>query len=81
MAEFAPNTPVLVGVAAIQQKLERFEDAREAVTLMERALTAAATDAMPDADSAEALLRRADEILVPKGLWKYSDPARLLSVA
>ncbi|MFT6892354.1 MAG: hypothetical protein ACJASY_004414, partial [Halioglobus sp.] len=39
MAEFAPNTPVLVGVAAIQQKLERFEDAREAVTLMERALT------------------------------------------
>lgn len=76
MPDCAPDTPVLVGVAAVQQKLDDYEQALEPVALMERALRAAAVDA----DCPE-LLQRADEILVPKSLWGYSDPARLLADA
>lgn len=71
-----PNTPVLVGVAAFQQQNPDFEKALEPVAIMERALRDAAEDA-----GAMALLERADEILVPKGIWGYSDPGRLLATA
>jgi acetyl-CoA C-acetyltransferase len=74
MAECAPNTPVLVGVAAVQQKMEDFRQALEPVALMERALRDAAADAGSDE-----LLARADEILVPNSLWAYRDPARILA--
>ena len=74
MAEFAPDTPVLVGVAAVQQKIADFHQALEPLALMEQALR----DAAADAGSA-ALLARADEILVPKGIWGYSDPGRVLA--
>ena len=74
MADLPGNTPVLVGVAAVQQKLEDFSQALEPVALMEQALR----DAAADAGSAE-LLARADEIMVPKSLWGYSDPGRLLA--
>lgn len=76
MAEFPANTPVLVGVAAVQQKLDDYQRALEPVALMEQALRSAAADA----GSVE-LLRRADEILVPKSMWGYSDPGRLLANA
>lgn len=76
MSEYAANTPVLVGVAAVQQKLEDFSQALEPVALMEQALRDAAADTgCPD------LLYRADEILIPKSLWGYSDPGRLLADA
>ncbi len=81
MAELPPNTPVLVGIGAVQQKLDQFENAQEPLALMERALRDAATDAMSNVKAGEELLRRANEIMVPKGLWEYSDPARLLSSA
>lgn len=68
------STPVLVGVAACQQKEPDFERALEPLALMERALRDAAADA-----GAPQLLSMADEILVPKGIWAYSDPARLLA--
>jgi acetyl-CoA C-acetyltransferase len=74
MTEYDPNAPVLVGVAAVQQKLEDFEQALEPVALMERALRDAALDA-----GSKALLERAGEIVVPKGIWSYSDPGRLLA--
>jgi acetyl-CoA C-acetyltransferase len=76
MAEGAANTPVLVGVAAVQQKLDDYRQALEPVALMEQALRNAAADA-----GCKALLSRADEILVPKSLWGYSDPGRLLADA
>lgn len=76
MAELAANTPVLVGVAAVQQKLDDYQQALEPVGLMERALR----DAAADAGSGE-LLRQADEIMVPKSMWGYSDPGRLLADA
>lgn len=76
MAEYAANTPVLVGVAAVQQKIDDYRQALEPVALMERALLDAAADAgCPD------LLRKADEIYVPKSMWGYSDPGRLLANA
>ncbi|MCP4843075.1 MAG: acetyl-CoA acetyltransferase, partial [Halieaceae bacterium] len=74
MGDCAPTTPVLVGVGAVQQKLEDYRKALEPVALMEQALRAAAADA-----GTEALLARADEILVPNSLWGYRDPARILA--
>ena len=71
MADLAPNTPILVGVGAVQQKKSDTAGLDEAVVLMERALHSAALDA-----GCDALLAEADEILVPKGIWSYSDPAR-----
>ncbi|CAA0126351.1 Uncharacterised protein [Halioglobus japonicus] len=76
MAELAANTPILVGVAAVQQKMDDYKSAREASALMEQALRDAATDA----GSAE-LLTQADEIMVPRSLWGYSDPGRLVADA
>lgn len=76
MAEFTPDTPVLVGVAAVQQKIADFHQALEPLALMEQALH----DAAADAGNA-ALLARAGEILVPKGIWGYSDPGRVLASA
>lgn len=76
MAEYNANTPVLVGVAAVQQKTDDYKQALEPVALMEQALRDAATDA-----GCPELLTRADEILVPKSLWGYSDPGRLLADA
>ena len=76
MADYTPLTPVLVGVAAIQQKLADYQQALEPVALMEQALRGAAADA-----GSPGLLQRAGEILVPKGIWGYSDPGRLLADA
>lgn len=74
MPDVPANTPVLVGVAAVMQKLADHRLAAEPIALMEQALRAAAQDA-----GNESLLARADEILVPKSLWEYSDPGRLLA--
>ena len=76
MPEYTANTPVLVGVAALQQKVDDYRQALEPVGLMEQALRDAATDA-----GCDELLAVADEILVPKSLWGYSDPGRLLADA
>lgn len=70
------NTPVLVGVAAFQQQNSDFHEALEPVAIMERVLR----DAAADAGNLE-LLSRAGEILVPRGMWAYSDPGRLLTDA
>lgn len=80
-ADLPPNTPILIGVAAVQQKLESFEDALEPIALMEQALHRAALDVESTAMSGATILARADEIIVPKGMWDYSDPAGLLAEA
>ncbi|MEM9254882.1 MAG: acetyl-CoA acetyltransferase [Pseudomonadota bacterium] len=76
MTELADNTPVLVGVAAVQEKQDDYRAAREPVALMEQALRDAASDA-----GCDELLEGAQEIMVPASLWGYSDPARLLAEA
>ncbi|MCB1690278.1 MAG: hypothetical protein KDI33_17400 [Halioglobus sp.] len=76
MAELAANTPVLVGIAAVQQKLDDYRQALEPVALMEQALRDAATDA-----GCADILLQADEIMVPRSIWGYSDPGRLVADA
>ena len=69
-----PRTPVLVGVAAIQQHAEDPHDASEPLDLMEDALRRAAEDA-----GSKALLESVDSIWAPRGFWSYSDPGRILA--
>jgi acetyl-CoA C-acetyltransferase len=66
-----PRTPVLVGAAAISQRTDDPSAASSAVDLMARACEEAAADA-GDAS----LLRAAGAVYVPKGSWRFVDPAR-----
>ncbi|MCP5060610.1 MAG: acetyl-CoA acetyltransferase [bacterium] len=70
----SPRTPVLVGIAAIEQRLEDPSGAREAWELMADALLAAGEDS-----GHPSLLREASSIRVPRGFWQYSDPGRLVA--
>lgn len=76
MTEIAPNTPVIVGVAAVQQRIETAGEGMEASELMVEALRRAA-----EAAGSTELLQRADRIEVPKGIWGYSDPGSLVADA
>ncbi len=69
-----PRTPILVGAAAVEQRLPDPEAALEPVALMAEALGLAADDA-----GSRDLLVRADAIAVPRGFWDYPDPGRLLA--
>jgi acetyl-CoA C-acetyltransferase len=71
-----PRTPVLVGVAAVEQREEDPDRALEPVELMARALEQAGDDA-----GSRAWLEDADAIFVPRGMWAYPDPGRLLAEA
>ncbi len=70
-----PNRrPVIVGLAQSSQKLEDPRLALSPLDQMERVIRAAAEDA-----GAPALVGALDAIAVPKGLWRYGDPGRLLA--
>lgn len=69
-----PRTPVVVGVAAASQRFDDPADALEPIDLMEQALVGAADDA-----GTSGLLEAIDEIRVPRGMWRYSDPGRMLA--
>lgn len=69
-----PRTPVLVGAAAVSQRSEDPREALDAPALMVRALEAAAEDA-----GDRGLLARADVVAVPRGMWEYADPGRLVA--
>jgi len=68
------RTPVLVGAAAVQQRLDDPAAAKEPVELMIDALERAAADA-----GSRALLAQATSVRVPRGFWDYSDPGRLIA--
>ncbi|MFT5033053.1 MAG: acetyl-CoA C-acetyltransferase [Bacteroidia bacterium] len=73
---YTKNTPVLVGIGTITQREADPSQADEAVRLMVRASEAAAADCgKPE------LLSGVQRIAVPKGVWGYSDPARLVADA
>lgn len=69
-----PNTPILVGIGIAQQREANPMDGLQAYELMIKAVRTAATDA-----GSEQLLADADSISVPKGIWSYTDPARLVA--
>ncbi len=70
------TTPVLVAAAAVEQKFDEPNAGLEATGLMAQALRRAA-----EAAAAPALLQQIQRIYVPKGMWAYSDPARLVAEA
>ncbi len=72
-----PRTPVLVGSAALTQRSADPTTAEDAVTLMARALRAAADDAGgPDP---QRLISRAELIMAPQASWKCADPGRMVA--
>ncbi len=68
------RTPVLVGAAALQQHGDDPLATDDAVTLMTRAVEHAAADT-----GARGLLERAQLVAVPKGMWAYHDPGRIVA--
>jgi acetyl-CoA C-acetyltransferase len=70
----AQTTPVLVGEGQVLQRCEDPREAAEPLALMLAALEQAGADA-----GAPELLRRADAIYVPRGMWRYGDPGRALA--
>ena len=69
-----PQTPVLVGACAVQQRCEHPDEGVEPVELMIRALERAAEDA-----GSRDLLARADVVRVPRGFWDYPRPGPALA--
>ncbi len=69
------RTPVLAGIGVATQREEDPARAMDPLGLMMQAVRAAA------ADSSIALLPRIGRILVPKGRWSYTDPARAIAHA
>ena len=70
------NTPVLVAAAAVEQQVEDPAQAREACALMTDAVLRAAQEA-----GCRDLPAMAERIYVPRGMWGYTDPARLIAEA
>src|SRR5688500_18419974 len=68
-----PRAPVLVGCGQVKQRCDDPRDALEPLALMAEAAERAADDA-----GSRALLRSLDSIRVPRGLWRYSNPASIL---
>jgi acetyl-CoA C-acetyltransferase len=67
------NTPVIVGVGAMTQRVDDPREALEPLDLMGLALERAAHDA-----GEPGLLSVADAVWIPRGFWPYSSPGRML---
>jgi acetyl-CoA C-acetyltransferase len=76
MSDVAANTPVLVGIGIIGQKLEDWTRAKEPVDLMIDAAASAVEDS-----GAQGIASQIERVYVPRGLWHYADPARLVADA
>lgn len=69
-----PRRPVLVGAAAVSQRIDDHTAAREPIELLIEAFEKAADDA-----GSRDLLRRASVIRTPEGFPPYPDPGRLVA--
>ena len=67
------NTPVVVGVGDIQQK-NNFDNLDEALVLMDKATKLAIKDS-----GQEDIKNYIEEVLIPKGFWKYRDPGKWIA--
>lgn len=76
MKDLPKSTPVIVGIGIRNQKESDPALAANAIELMIASVNAAAEDA-----GTNKLLEECDTIMVPHGLWSYSDPARLIARA
>ena len=64
------NRPVVIGIGSIQQK-ETFDKLDEALVLMDKAVKNAIHDSTNNK-----IVNYINEILVPKGYWRYRDPGK-----
>ena len=67
------RTPVLVGIGTATRREENFENALDPMDLMLEAVEVAGRDS-----GSQALLPGAQYIAVPRGRWKYRNPAARL---
>ncbi len=74
MKTLPPATPVIVGIGVNNQKFADPKSAQTAIQLMIGAVKKAAEDA-----GASQLLEDCGKVMVPQGLWSYSDPGRLIA--
>ncbi len=70
----ADNTPLLVGIGAVQQKTTDLTKAKEPIALMIDAVKIALADCQ-----APEIASDIQRITVPKGLWAYTNPAALIA--
>ena len=70
------GVPLLAGCAAIQQRETDITKSHEAIALMIDAVKSAAKDC-----GNETILQHVQAVYVPRGMWQYSDPARLIADA
>jgi len=70
------ETPILVGVAQLEQRIDDPRTSREPIELMIDAVRQAATDA-----GSRQLLDAAGSIRVIRGIWQYQNPARAIGDA
>lgn len=68
------TTPIIVGIAQVEQRTKDLQNAKEPIDLMLDALHAAAADT-----GNPAILRRVQSIRVSQGQWQYGNPARFLA--
>jgi acetyl-CoA C-acetyltransferase len=68
------RTPVIVGVAQVEQREDDPAVAREPLALMLEAVRAAATDC-----GNPSILAEVDSVRVVRGMWGYGNPARVLA--
>jgi len=68
-----PRTPVLIGCGQVRQRVDDPRDGVEPLALMLEAARRAERDS-----GARGLLEKLDAIHVPRGLWKYENPAAWL---
>ena len=68
------NTPILVGISQLLQRVEDFREAKEPIELMSEALTQAAEDT-----GNPQILQEVGSIRVIKGVWPYEDPGSHLA--
>lgn len=74
-----PNTPVIVGVAQLQQRLQDPVAGKEPLLMMLDAVRGAAADAVGSKDGAANLLAAVDSVRVVRGIWRYRNPAGYLA--
>lgn len=70
------ETPVLVGAAQLEQRIQAPEEGKEPIELMIDACRMAAEDA-----GCPALLAQANSVRVIRGWWRYQNPAKALCEA
>ena len=69
------NTPILVGIAQLEQRINDLGEAKEPVDLMIDAVKAAARDA------GSSKLMKAPAVRVIRGIWPYQNPAKAVAEA